>query len=423
MKLEKIIEKINNKEKHWNIVIICCGLAGAAIGISFNTSGVFYNPVSKNLNILKGVFSFHMTIFTLVMAFSSLLIPKMVKIISYKKILIVGVIMSTISTAMMGMVKSVSLFYILGAVRGFSTSMYSNVPISIIINRWFIKKNGLAMSIVFSCSGLIGVFISPLLAKCIEIWGWQIGYVIKSIILFMLCLPAIIYPFKINPIEEGLQPYEDDSYENNSTKILENKNNKKEEKIFYSKITFINMIFFSIFICFLTGVPQHFSGYSVSLGYSESIGAIILSSGMMGNIISKLLVGILSDKIGPIRATSVLILSILTGIILLFLGNKFMFLIIGAFLFGACYGIAAVSISLLTSYFFGVEKYMSVFPITSFIANVGSALSISIIGFIYDFTKSYKLAFLLSGVMVGVSLIFISIAICDRKKNILKNII
>lgn len=66
---------------------------------------------------------------------------------------------------------------------------------------------------------------------------------------------------------------------------------------------------------------------------------------------------------------------------------------------------------------------MSVFPITSFIANVGSALSISIIGFIYDFTKSYKLAFLLSGVMVGVSLIFISIAIYDRKKNILKNII
>lgn len=51
-----------------------------------------------------------------------------------------------------------------------------------------------------------------------------------------------------------------------------------------------------------------FSGYSASLGYRNSMGAILLSAGMMGNIISKLLVGILSDKIGASRATAVLLI-------------------------------------------------------------------------------------------------------------------
>ncbi|WP_405316151.1 hypothetical protein [Faecalibacillus faecis] len=29
-------------KKHWSVLICCCGLAAASIGISINSSGVFY---------------------------------------------------------------------------------------------------------------------------------------------------------------------------------------------------------------------------------------------------------------------------------------------------------------------------------------------------------------------------------------------
>ena len=41
-------------KKHWSVLIYCCGLAAASIGISINSSGVFYTPVSKSLHILRG---------------------------------------------------------------------------------------------------------------------------------------------------------------------------------------------------------------------------------------------------------------------------------------------------------------------------------------------------------------------------------
>ena len=41
-------------KKHWLVLVCCCGLAAASIGISINSSGVFYTPVSKNLHMLRG---------------------------------------------------------------------------------------------------------------------------------------------------------------------------------------------------------------------------------------------------------------------------------------------------------------------------------------------------------------------------------
>ena len=55
-------------KKHWIVLAVCCGLAASSIGVSINSSGVFYTPVSESLGIMRGTFSMHMTIFSLVTA-------------------------------------------------------------------------------------------------------------------------------------------------------------------------------------------------------------------------------------------------------------------------------------------------------------------------------------------------------------------
>ena len=54
----------------------------------------------------------------------------------------------------MGFVKTLPMFYILGALRGMSTALFSSVPLTMIINNWFVEKHGLATSIVLSFSGV-----------------------------------------------------------------------------------------------------------------------------------------------------------------------------------------------------------------------------------------------------------------------------
>ena len=97
------------------------------------------------------------------------------------------------------------------------------------------------------------------------------------------------------------------------------------------------------------------------------------------------------------------------GIVLLIIGRSMTLLIIGAFLFGSCYSLGAVAVPLLTKYFFKTKNYARAFPTISFASNVGAAISLSMVGYIYDFFGSYIYAFIIALVMIFVSILLLMI--------------
>lgn len=389
-------------KKHWSVLICCCGLAAASIGISINSSGVFYTPVSKSLHMLRGTFSMHMTLFSLATAIMSLFVPKLYQKFSFKKILTISVIVAVVSTAAMSLGKNAISFYILGIIRGMSTSLFSIVPITMIINGWFEKKHGLATSIAFGFSGLGGTLCSPVLSSIISSFNWQMGYLLKAVILLLLCLPAVLYPFSMNAKDEGLLPY---GYQEKQ----ETAQNQTTSSFHFMSVSFISFFIFGMLISCITSVTQHLPGYGESLGFPLTSCAILLSSGMMGNIVSKLVIGSLSDHFGEIKATLMMITVNILGIVLLIIGRSMTLLIIGAFLFGSCYSLGAVAVTLLTKYFFKTKNYARAFPTISFASNVGAAISLSMVGYIYDFFGSYIYAFIIALVMIFVSILLLMI--------------
>lgn len=397
----------NKNLKHWIVLAVCCGLAASSIGVSINSSGVFYTPVAKSLGIMQGTFSMHMTIFSLMTAISSLFIPRIMNKISYKILLTVSVSVATLTTALMAVASTIPVFYLLGALRGVSTACFSIVPLTMVINGWFEKNHGLATSIVFGFSGLAGSICSPVLSAIIENNGWQMGYLVKALIILCLCLPAVIYPFHLDSKEDGLLPY--GYVEKTKVKI------DQDVKSFnYATIAFISFFIFGLLCSCITSVTQHLPGYGQSIGYSIATGAMLLSAGMVGNIISKLIIGALSDCFGPIKATLTMIVANTLGIIFLMTALSSWMLVLGAFLFGSCYSIGAVALPLLTKHFFGVENYANVFPKISFASNLGAAVSLSMVGYIYDFFGSYVYAFVIALVMIVICTVTLTITLKSR---------
>lgn len=387
-------------KKHWLILLCCCGLSAASIGISINASGVFYTPVADDLHILRGTYAMHMTLFSFSVAIMSLFVPYLYEKYSFKKILNSSILICVISTALMAVSKNVITFYLLGIIRGLSASLFSSVPITMIINGWFVKKHGFATSLAFSFSGLSGSIFSPILSSIINSYNWHIGYLIKALIILLFCLPAMIYPFSIKASDEGLLPY---GYQEKKETNIQNNNFK------YLSISFICFFIFSMLISCITGITQHLPGYGQSLGYSATTCSILLSAGMIGNIVSKLIIGNLSDLFGELKASIIMVMITISGIVLLLLTDSMSTLIIGAVLFGSCYSLGAVAIPLLTRYFFGNDNYSKVFPKISFASNVGAALSLSLVGYIYDFFKSYNYAFIIALVLIATSIFLLII--------------
>lgn len=304
-------------------------------------------------------------------------------------------------------------FYILGAIRGFSTGMFSIVTITMIINHWFIEKNGLATSIVLGFSGLVGAAFSPIFSLIITQIGWRGAYGVEAVLIGLLCLPAIIYPFAIRPEDEGSEAYGKQAFKNEDVSMEHNKN-------LLTGLQLGALLVFAGFIGFMSSMTQHLPGYADSVGLSATIGASLLSMGMIGNIISKLIVGVLSDRIGSFKATLVLLVLAFIGTILLLQTQVAYLMLLAAFLYGSCYGLGSVSLALVTRGIFGIKGYEKNFPIISFCGNLGAAIAFSAIGYIYDFSASYFPAIILLLLLLIVSMISLVFAFYISKIILIK---
>lgn len=383
---------MNNKSyKHWMIVFLMCCLAASSIGLCTNAIGVFYTPVSQSLNVLKGTFALHATLSTLATALTSLKISKVIKKYSYKKVLFIGVMLSSGATWFMSYCTSVYPFYILGILRGIGVGIYGMVPITVIITNWFDKKHGLATSLALSFSGLSGAIFSPLLSSWIIHYGWEMTYRFMAICILILVLPALIIPWNIDPHKEHLLPY---GYKERKQAI-----HIQNNKVNLLTISFICMCLFTLLHTSITGISQHLSGIAVSIQLSATIGATLMSLAMIGNISTKLLIGLLSDLFTPVKAVIIMILTNCISLVLLFIGvihKETLLLYIGSFMFGSIYSVGAVGIPMLTRYFFGNKNYAKTYSVIGFLTNVGSASSLTLIGYLYDFTNSYQIVFIIA---------------------------
>lgn len=409
--MEKLTSELKGSgNKAWLVMVACCGMVAATVGLSINASGVFYTPVSDDLGMLRGTFALHMTIFTMVTAFTALVVPAFMERFSFKKIMTPALVVAVVSTFLMGRMSSVPAFFVLGATRGFSTCLFSVVPANMIVGAWFNKSSGTATSIMMASSGIAGALGSSALSGVIAAMGWRNAYTVLAVAIALLSLPALLIPFAPTPEEEGLLPF-GGAREANATS---GETLRATATFSYASPFFLVVVAATVLMSFVTSIAQHFPGYAESIGLGAT-GALMVSAAMVGNIVLKLLTGVVADRIGAPKAAIVMSVSCGVGLLLVLLGGAPAVMLAGAFLFGGCYAVGAVAAPLLARYFFGNEQFSRAYPPVNMTGNVGAALSMSAIGYIYDFTQSYAPAFIICLIMAVATITAMLLA--GRKEN------
>ncbi len=375
--------------KPWVVMAVCCGMVAAGLGLSLNAAGVFYAPVADDLGMMRGTFSLHMTVFSLVTAFTTLLVPTFMRRFPYKTVLVPALAVAVAATFLMGRVSTPAAFYVLGAVRGFSTCLFAMAPANMIVGSWFNKSAGTATSVVMASSGIAGALGSMAFSSVIASLGWRNAYAVVALAILVLVLPAVLVPFQATPEAEGLLPY-GDARQQTAAKAG---SSASDTAFSYANPTFLCIALMGVLMAFVTSIAQHFPGYAENIGLA--IGATMTSVAMIGNILMKLGIGVLSDRVGAPKATIVMCALCVAGLALVMLGGSVPLMLAGSLLFGGSYAVGAVSTSLLPRHFFGNEQFDRAYPPVAMASNVGAAVSMSAIGFVYDATQSYALAFVL----------------------------
>lgn len=384
--------------KHILVIIAMAGMVGCSVGLVQNVAGVYFDPIASEMNIGRGPVSFSLTIYVLLSAAGSLLFKKISDRFTAElttKIAALLLIGGTLLSAL-----SVNLFslYLFSAIKGLGGGLIHLVTASLFINNWFEKRNGLMVSIAMAFSGVAGAVFSPILSYVINNYSWKIGYMVNGAVMFILLIPLFFFKISFHPEDSGLLPY---GHSNKTDENIETGSDQISDKG-----QDILLFIYAVIVGFVTCVPQFFPGHASVLGYSASFGSLLISLSMITNIISKIILGTMVDRIGSKKAVMITSSIVLIGSLMM-LNNIALY--IGALLFGFCFAGSTVGMTSISREQYSQKEYLVKYPILSFVSTAVNALGSPIVGFIYDGFNSYSIVFIICIVMMMVMLIDLNI--------------
>ncbi|MGM9941517.1 MAG: MFS transporter [Bulleidia sp.] len=401
---------------HLGVIIAMCGIVGASVGINISTAGVFYNPMAEVMGVGKGAISMTTTIMSILMAFTSMLIPVLLKHVNVRKLLWFSVACLVIGTVMCALSTQLWQLYIWNGLKGIGAGLTGFVLATMIINNWIYVNHGLIVSIVMSFSGVAGVMFSSPFSMIISNFGYQTAYFVMAVLIFVFYVPALFFPLAIKPEEIGLKPYGYEAYlehkkQTSDTAVHEGGAREHSIDGFKLGILFV----FTTLVCVIAALFMHLSGYAEVLGLGAGVGAMLISAVNLANVCAKLVYGTMADRIGTWKSSLLVGTVSFIGIVGFLFVKSAPLLLVCSLLYGCTMPNSAIALSLSVSDIFGPENYSRVYPVVNLVGSLTNSLGITMLGFLYDAAQSYIPLFILCLVMQGLAMVFITILYQIRK--------
>ena len=376
---------MKNKSQ-FSVLVVCCCIVAASIGMLTNSAGVFFTPIAEDLGVGKGAVSMSLTLANIAYAFGGLMTVKVIHENNFKKMVFLFGTVYAISTALLSIAQSVFLLYVFSLIRGASTGIAGMVLVTILINNHYKEGVGFATSIALGFSGIAGALLSLVFSWMIGIAGWRLTYVVEGILAFLLYLPCIVGSVSLNNrIKED---------------AVESKDTTASTTGVVPLPIFVLVCAYTFLVASVTALPQHFP----SLASTAAVGSLMVSVTMVMNTAGKIILGAISDKIGAEKALKGYGVLVVIGLIVLVSFKSHpIFSIFGAVLVGLVYAMAAVGPVLLSQNLFR-ESYNAYYPKVSLVGTISNALFTTAVGFVYDIANSYDPALWLAALFAIVAI-------------------
>ncbi len=403
--------RIKNKSVyHWIVTACCCGLMLGSVGISINCSGVFFSPVAKDFGVGYGDAAMAVTIMNLVTGLVGPMVMRFGRRGHVRLIIGLGMFLTVASLAAWSVATSMTQLYILSTIQGIGNAMFGVTIITMVVGNWFSKGMGLALGIALSFSGVAGAVFNPMLQSIITGSGWRTAHLLAAGIVLVAVLPAL-FLLRAHPQDKGFLPYgaTEDELTSAAKAAVQDLQSPAKAAPKPPTVFFLIVCAVGILTAFVTGMGQHMSGYATSVGLSATVGAYMISTTMVGNMTSKLMLGVLCDTLGTKRASLLFLALIAVGFTLLglFSGAGMVVLIAAAFFVGCSYSIGGIGLSQVTRTIFGAVEFNKVYAYVMSASLIGSSISSAVIGYAYDYFGTYTVAALTCAAFILLSAVLL----------------
>ncbi len=269
----------------------------------------------------------------------------------------------------------------------------SFVPLVSSVARWFVERRGTMTGIVAAAVG-VGAFVGPPVAsRLIYHYGWRISYLLlggASFLVIVLC--AQFLKQKPDPLPH--------------TSTKEEREGKRQEspslslREAYRTIHF--WVFFLMIVCLgfcVFALMVHIVPHALEIGMDPISAANILATIGVLSIGGKIFFGKLGDTTGSIVVFIIAFILLSASLFWLIPAESSWALYLFAAVFGLAYGGCVTSESPLVAELFGLKNHGIILGNIAFSFTLGGAVGPFIVGYMFDRTNSYSLAFLVCAII------------------------
>jgi len=381
----------------WVVVACAFTILCIAYGIQF-TFGVFMPFISTDTGWDRGSLSLPYSMYVFVYSALGVVSGRLTDRLGPRIVLIVGGCLLGTGVMLMSRVHALwQLYIVLGVIAAAGMSA-AYVPCNATVVRWFTRRRGLALSIT-SSGASFGMFIFPPLATTlISTYGWRGTYSILGLLAVAGMVSCAMFIVR-DPEEMGLHPDGELTPEDLTTVAIGENSYGENWTLAEAQRTrafwLLNVIFtLTWLVVFMPMV--HIVPFAIDLGISHFLAAMTISVIGFAGFAGRLAIGPISDRLGRVRALGLcLVLQALA-----FLGfttsTGLSLLYPAAAVFGFSYGGVTALFPALIGDFFGRIAIGAIVGFIFALAGSPAAFGPLIAGYMYDATKSYHGAFVLS---------------------------
>ncbi len=381
----------------WIVALAGMCVMATAIGIINNCFGLLIIPACKELGLSRRAMAGNQTMLNLGAMITAIAAGKIFSHYRIRVLMRIGSVVMCVFYFLLSLVYSLPAFYIVALGTGLAQGMVNVVPFSIVIGNWFHKHRGLALGLTYMGSGLGGMLFNLLGGYLIERLNWRITVQIFAAILCAVVLPLIFLVVKVRPEDMGLRPLEEGERAAAHQRPVKAKLGEwLRQKTFY-------VVGLDIFVVGMAvnGIAATSTPYYTDLFSSTLVGANLASGFMASVAAGKLLLGVLYDRLGLLKATLVSHLLLMTALAALGMGRNSFF--IGVFLLstGIAAAMSSVSIPFLAGALASGVDRVEVVGAYSGLQSLGALMAPVACGWICDQTGDYALSYWLLLIAVG----------------------
>jgi MFS transporter, OFA family, oxalate/formate antiporter len=331
---------------------------------------------------------------------SSPLVGALVDRLGPRRLLLLGgaiLVLSLIASAYVAALWQIVVLY--GVVMTIGANCLGLVVFVPLLSRHFVRRRGMAISIVQSANGIARGLSAPLVQVLIAMIGWRTTYLCQAAFMALCILPlAALFrgadPRRSPPIREGVPP--DIGPAAPAAEPRRGWTLAEAVRTPHFWLLFAVYMFTGLGSFF---VSLHQLAFAIDIGFDRIYAAEVLGAGAFLAVPGIIVTGTLSDYLG--REFSALLaygISILGVVLALFITSpdQHLLLWLHACFFGLTWGARGPAITAKTADLFPGRQLGTILGVITIGSGLGSAIGSSGAGWVFDLSGSYRIAFICS---------------------------